>query len=261
MARLRPVARLLTLLPHGPFDVVRQFALFFAAYYGYSLVRGFADEPGVAAAAFDNARGIIDLEQTLGFFVEPTVQAWSSGSGLLIDGASWVYLNAQTTVTVGALVWIYLLRNQSFYFVRNMMLTAMILALVGYILYPTAPPRFFPEWGFVDSVSEFTGVAPSSDGVNAMFNPYAAVPSMHVAFALMIGWSLGRLVRHRFARWFWWAYPVVVTYVIVATGNHFLMDAVLGAATAGLSALVARELARTRPAVWTFGQRAVVQRS
>ena len=257
MARLRPAARLLTLLPQGPFDVLRQFALFFAAYYGYSLVRGFADEPGVAAAAFDNARGIISLEQTLGFFVEPTIQAWSSGSGLLIDGASWVYLNAQTTVTVGALVWIYLMRNQSFYFVRNMMLTAMVVALVGYILYPTAPPRFFPEWGFLDSVSEFTGVEPSSDGVNAMFNPYAAVPSMHVAFALMIGWSLSRLVRGRVARWCWWAYPVVVTYVIVATGNHFLMDAVLGAATAGMSALVARELARTRPAVWTFGQRAV----
>jgi hypothetical protein len=84
---------------------------------------------------------------------------------------------------------------------------------------------------------------------------------MHVAFALMIGWSLAQLVRSRVARWFWWAYPVVVTYVIVATGNHFLMDAVLGAVAAGLSALVARELARTRPAVWTFGQRAVVQRS
>jgi len=262
MARLRPVARLFSLLPHGPFDVVRQFALFFAAYYGYSLVRGFADEPGVATAAFDNGRELISLEQTLGIFVEPTVQAWSSGSGLLIDGASWIYLNAQTTVTVGALVWIYLLRNRSFYFVRNMMMTAMILALVGYILYPTAPPRFFPEWGFVDSVSDFTGVEPSSDGVNAMFNPYAAVPSMHVAFALMIGWSLAQLVRTRVARWFWWAYPVVVTYVIVATGNHFLMDAVLGAAAAGLSALVARELARTRPAVWAFGQQpAVVQRS
>src|SRR3712207_9227557 len=100
MARLRSAAKV---LPHGPVDLVRQFALFFAAYYGYSLVRGFADEPGVAAAAFDNARGIIALEQTLGLFVEPSVQAWSNGSGVLIDGASWVYLNAQTTVTVGAL--------------------------------------------------------------------------------------------------------------------------------------------------------------
>jgi hypothetical protein len=261
MARLRPVARLFRLLPHGPFDVVRQFALFFAAYYAYSLVRGLADEPGVAATAFDNARGIISLERTLGLFVEPSVQTWSMGSGFLIDAASWVYINAQTTVTLAALGWIYLARNRSFYFVRNMMLTAMGIALIGYILYPTAPPRFFPEWGFVDAVSDFAGVEPSSDGVNAMFNPYAAVPSMHVAFALMIGWSLAQLVEPRFVRAFWWAYPALVSYVIVATGNHFVMDAVLGAATAGVSALTARELARARPAVWRFGQQAAVQSS
>ena len=262
MSRLRPRHDgLLRLLPHGPTDAARQVLLFVIAYYAYSLVRGLADEPGAVQTAFDNARGIISAERTLHIFVEPSIQAWSMGSGLLIDAASWIYMNAQTSVTLGALAFIYLRRNESFYFVRNMMMTAMILALVGYILYPTAPPRFFPEWGFLDSVSEFTGVEPASDGVNAMFNPYAAIPSMHVAFALMIGWSLAQLVRTRVARAFWWAYPVVVTYVIVATGNHFLMDAVLGAATAGLSALAARELARTRPAVWTFGQRAVVQRS
>jgi hypothetical protein len=180
----------------------------------------------------------------------------------LIDASSWVYINAQTTVTLAALGWIYLARNRSFYFVRNMMLTAMVIALLGYILYPTAPPRFFPEWGFVDSVSDFTGVEPSTDGVNAMFNPYAAVPSMHVAFAIMIGWSLAQLVDRRVVRGFWWAYPLLVSYVIVATGNHFVMDAVLGAATAGVSVLTARELARARPAVWRFvGQPAAVQSS
>jgi hypothetical protein len=249
---------LMRLLPHGPLDAARQIALFVAAYLGYALVRGLADEPGVAATAFDNARGIIALEQALNIFVEPTVQAWSSGSGLVMDTASWIYINAQTSVTVGALLWIYLFRNQSFYFVRNMMLAAMAVALVGYILFPTAPPRFFPEWGFLDSVSEFTGVEPASDGVNAMFNPYAAIPSMHVAFALMIGGSLAQLVHGRVARTFWWAYPVVVTYVIVATGNHFLLDAVLGAAATALAVATARELARARPAVWRFGTRAAV---
>ncbi|HEX2086178.1 MAG TPA: phosphatase PAP2 family protein [Solirubrobacteraceae bacterium] len=248
-------------LPHGPLDLARQIALFWVAYYAYSLVRGLADDPGVAAAAFDNAREIISLERTLHIFVEPAVQTWSMGSGVLIDSASWVYINAQTSVTLGALAWIYLFRNQSFYFVRNMFMAAMVVALVGYTLYPTAPPRFFPEWGFFDSVSDFTGVEPSTTGVNAMFNPYAAVPSMHVAFALMIGWPLAKLVRGRVARAFWWAYPVLVTYVIVATGNHFVMDAVLGAATAGVSALAARELARARPAVWRFGPRAAVSSS
>ena len=255
VTRARSVYRL---LPHGPLDLARQIVLFWVAYYAYSLVRGIADDPGVAAQAFENARGIIGLEQTLGFFVEPSVQTWSMGSGLLIDGAAWLYLNAQTTVTLAALAWIYLFRNESFYFVRNMFMAAMVVALAGYLIYPTAPPRFFPEWGFSDSVSDFTGIPPTSDGVNAMFNPYAAVPSMHVAFALMIGWPLAKLVKSRYASAFWRAYPFLVTYVIVATGNHFVMDAILGAATAGLSALAARELARARPAAWQFGPRAAV---
>jgi hypothetical protein len=243
----------LRLLPHGPLDAVRQVSLFLVAYYGYSLVRGFADEPGAVQTAFDNARGIISAERALHIFVEPSVQAWTMGSGLLIDGASWVYMNAQTSVTLGALVFIYLRRNESFYFVRNMMMVAMGLALVGYLVYPTAPPRFFPEWGFFDSVSDFAGVQPDSQAVDALFNPYAAVPSMHVAFSLMIGWSLARLVRHRVAAMWWRAYPLLVTYVIVATGNHFLLDAVLGALVAGFAALAAHELGRARPAAWRFG--------
>ena len=239
-------------LPHGPVDAFRQVMLFYLAYYAYSVVRGIADDPTAASTAFDNARGIISLEQTLGFFVEPSIQAWVSGSGFIVDGASWLYLNAQTSITLGALFFIYMWRNPSFYFVRNMMLVSMAIALVGYIVYPTAPPRFFPEWGFFDSVQDFAGVSDDSS-VNELFNPYAAVPSMHVAFALMIGWSLAKLVTNRVLKVLWWAYPVLVTFVIVATANHFLMDAVLGALTAGVAALAARELARTRPAVWHFG--------
>jgi hypothetical protein len=239
-------------LPHGPIDVLRQVLLFVAAYYGYTVVRGFADDPGAAETAFDNARGIISLERALGLFVEPSVQAWATGSGMVIDAASWIYLNAQTSVTLGALVFIYLFRNPSFYFVRNMMMVAMAMALVGYIVYPTAPPRFFPEWGFFDSVSDFAGVESDSAAVDALFNPYAAIPSMHVAFALMVGWSLARLVHHPLARAWWWAYPFVVTFVIVVTANHFVLDAVLGALVAALAALSARSLARARPAAWRF---------
>lgn len=245
---------MLAMLPHGPLDAVRQLLLFYACYHAYSIVRGLADDPGAAQTAFDNARGIIHLEQTLSIFVEPAIQAWAMSSGLLIDGASWIYVNAQTSVTVGALVFIYLRRNRSFYFVRNMMIVAMCLALVGYIAYPTAPPRFFPEWGFFDSVSAFAGVEPDSTTVDALFNPYAAIPSMHVAFALMIGLSMARLVTQPFLRLAWRAYPLLVTFVIVATANHFLMDAILGALVAGLAALAARELGRARPAAWEFGR-------
>jgi hypothetical protein len=242
-------------LPQGWLDVARQVGLFALAYFAYGIARGVV--AGSASAAFQHARELIGAERALHVFVEPQVQAWASGSRLLMDLSSWLYLNAQTTVTVGALVYLYLRHNRSFYFVRNMLMIAMVIALVGYAAFPTAPPRFMPEWGFVDSVGDSTGVhlntTHSGSGLAAMLtNLYAAVPSMHVAFALIIAWPLARLVHWRPARLLWALYPFVVAFVIVATANHFFLDALLGALTAGLSAYGARWLARARPAVWRF---------
>ncbi|HEX8156348.1 MAG TPA: phosphatase PAP2 family protein [Solirubrobacteraceae bacterium] len=241
------------LLPHGPLDVVRQLLLFVAAYELYNLTRGLVNHPEEATIAFQNARDLIGIERALNVFVEPSLQAFIADRGWLLDGSSWMYINAQTSVTIGALLWLYLYRNQSFYFVRNMFLIAFGLALVGYTVFPTAPPRFFPEWGFFDAVSDFTGVPQDSVTIGKLFNPYAAVPSMHVGFALMISIPLARLVRRRPLKIFWAIYPLVVVFVIVATANHFLADAVLGAAAAGLGALGARWMARARPDAWAFG--------
>lgn len=239
-------------LPHGPLDVVRQVLLFMAAYQLYRLVRGLADDPGSANAAFSNARDLIHIEQALNIFVEPSMQAFASGQSWLLDGASWMYINAQTSITLGALAWLYLFRNESFYFVRNMFLVAFGLALIGYTVFPTAPPRFFPEWGFFDAVADFTGVAQDSVTINELFNPYAAVPSMHVGFALMISVPLARLARWQALKAFWAIYPLIVVFVIVVTANHFIADAILGALAAGLGALAAHALARMRPGVWSF---------
>jgi membrane-associated phospholipid phosphatase len=240
------------ILPQGWLDVARQVALFGAAYLAYGLARGLVS--GSPTEAFTHARELIGVERTLHMFVEPSVQAWASGSRLLMGVMSWLYLNAQTTVTVGALVYLYLRHNRSFYFVRNMLMISMVLALVGYAVFPTAPPRFMPEWGFIDSVSDFTGVRLTHESatMSTLFNPYAAVPSMHVAFALSIGWPLARLVRWRAARVLWFVYPFLVAFVIVATANHFIVDALLGALTAAASAYGARWLARARPAAWRF---------
>jgi hypothetical protein len=239
-------------LPRGWLDVLRQVALFAAAYLAYRLVRGLVE--GDANAAFAHARDVISLELSLHVFVEPSIQAWASGSRTLMDFLSWLYVNAQTTVTVSALVYLYLRHNRSFYFVRNMFVIAMFVALVGYTVFPTAPPRFMPEWGFIDSVANVTGVHVNhaSAALSALVNPYAAVPSMHVCFALMIGWPLARLARHRVVKVMWFLYPFLMAFVIIATANHFIFDAILGALTAGLAAYGASWLARARPAVWRF---------
>ncbi|MDP2712457.1 MAG: phosphatase PAP2 family protein [Solirubrobacteraceae bacterium] len=240
------------LLPNGPLDLARQVLLFMVAYQLYRLTRGLANNPEAATAAFANARSLIDVEQALNIFIEPSVQAFASSQQWLIDGASWMYINAQTSITLGALVWLYLFRNESFYFVRNMFLVAFGVALIGYTVFPTAPPRFFPEWGFFDAVSDFTGVRQDSVTINQLFNPYAAVPSMHVGFALMISIPLARLVRWRALKVFWYAYPLLVVFVIVVTANHFIADALLGAVAAGIGALAARAMAKARPHAWKF---------
>jgi hypothetical protein len=258
-------ARLLQarVLPQGWLDVLRQVSLFIAVYFAYELVRGLVEGKGAATAAFQHARELISIERTLHLFVEPSVQAWASGSHLVMGAASWLYVNAQGSVTIAALLYLYVRHNRNFYFVRNMFMIAMGLALVGYIVFPTAPPRFLPEWGFIDTVSDFTpvNVSDSSASMSALFNPYAAVPSMHVAFALMIGWSLARLARHSAVRVLWLTYPFLITFVIVVTANHFILDALLGALTAAIAASGAICLARVRPAAWSFSSAPRAQRA
>jgi len=239
-------------LPRGWLDVIRQIAMFMAAYLLYELVRGLVGVGGYKP--FGDATRIINFERTLHVFIEPNIQAWvQAHTHWLLDIADWTYLNAHVAVTIAALAFIYLRRNDSFYFVRNMFMIAMAIALVGYALYPTAPPRLMPQWGFTDAIAQFTGVRMEDGPGSALLNAYAAVPSMHVCFALMIGWPMSRLVRHRAVRILWLVYPLFITFVVVATGNHYFTDVFLGALTAGISALLAKQLlARARPDVWTF---------
>jgi membrane-associated phospholipid phosphatase len=240
-------------LPHGWLDALRQISLFAAAYVLYRLVRGLV-ETHYGAVAFAHARDLIAIERGLHVFVEPSIQAWASGSHVVMVLASWLYVNAQTTITFSALLYLYLRHNRNFYFVRNMFMIAMAIALVAYTVFPTAPPRFMPEWGFIDTVSDVTGMHISHASASSMslFNPYAAVPSMHVAFALMVGWPLARLSRIRVVKALWLLYPFLMAFVIVVTANHFIVDAFLGALTAGVSAFGATRLARIRPNSWRF---------
>ncbi|MGH2876733.1 MAG: phosphatase PAP2 family protein [Solirubrobacteraceae bacterium] len=243
-------------LPHGWPDLIRQVSLFVLAYGLYELVRGVVDGNDVVRASW-NATRVIDLERTLHVFVEPRVQAWALQSRWLIDLADAIYLNAHTVVTVGALAFVYMRRNDSFYFVRNTFMIAMGIALVGYALYPTAPPRLMPQWGFVDTVQQFTGIRVQYGPGSELLNLYAAIPSMHVCFALLVAWPMTRLVRRRAVRIAWGLYPLLIGWVVIATGNHYLTDVLLGALTAGLSALAAKQLlARARPDVWAFEQAA-----
>jgi PAP2 superfamily protein len=243
-------------LPHGWRDLILQLGLFFFAYEGYQLVRGLVD--GKTALAYANAGHVVDLERSLGTFFEPGLQQSLLGHAWLIDGANWMYINSHFVVTTTFLAWLYLFRNRHFAFVRNMFLVAMGLALVGYVLFPTAPPRLLPGDGFTDTIAAFTNLAADGHAASLLINKYAAVPSMHCGFALMVAGTMITIVRNPIGRVLWALYPLVIFGVVVVTGNHFWFDGFVGALVAGVSALVAhRLLARFRPEEWSFRRRDV----
>jgi membrane-associated phospholipid phosphatase len=238
-------------LPKGWGDAGRQLGLFVLADLCYETVRGVAE--GRTSVAFSNAETIIDAERATGTYFEPGLQASLLDDRLIIDAANWAYMNTHFVITTAFLVWLYLFRNEAFYFVRNMFLVAMALALVGYAAFPTAPPRLLPEEGFVDTINAFAGVGHDSALVKLFVNPYAAVPSMHVAFALMIAVPGALICRNLLARGLWVLYPLLVVAVVVVTANHFWLDAAAGALVAGLAALTARTvLARVGPGAWSW---------
>jgi membrane-associated phospholipid phosphatase len=241
-------------LPKGWPDALWQLGLFALADLCYETVRGIAE--GNSAVAFDNARTIVDFEQGTGLFFERGFQEWVMNQRLLVDFANFMYVNSHFVITTVFLVWLYLRHNKHFYFVRNMFMVAMALALVGYLAMPTAPPRFLPELGFVDTIAYYADVRHDSAFVTLFFNPYAAVPSMHVAFALMLAVPTIRLVRRKVFKALWAVYPLVVAMVVIATGNHWWFDTAAGALVALVAALVAfAVLSRLRPTAWAWQPR------
>jgi len=246
----RAVDRIGGRLPHGWSDLFRQLGLFLGADLAYDVVRGVAD--GKTEAAFAHGQQIIDFERSTGTFFEPSLQRMILPVHALVWFANQVYMNSQFVITIGFLTWLYLFRNEFFYFVRNMFIAAMALALVGYALYPTAPPRLFPEYGLVDTITDFSNVNHDSALVKVFVNPYAAMPSMHCAFALMVGVTGAWVTRHRWSKLFWAFWPMLVIWVVIVTANHYWLDAAAGILVAVASGLIAWQLARMRPEAWSL---------
>lgn len=237
------------LLPRGPLDLIVQLAVIAAAYYAWRYARGAVE--GDMTASFAHARDLIDAERAIGTLIEPSVQHWAIDAGWPAELARWGYANLHFKGSCIALAVIYFGWRRSYGFVRNMAIAAMAISVLGYALYPTAPPRFLPELG-LDGSAAVTGNNPylSMPG-DPLFNPFAAVPSMHVGLSMIFAWSLALLVRPRPLKAALFAYPLLMTYVVVASGNHFWLDAALGAAVAAAALGVAFLLARVHPD-WSF---------
>jgi len=213
-------------LPRGWTDLGRQLAIWFGFLAAYQGARGLADRD--TPRAFQNGLHVIDFERHSHALFELTLQRLVDGSRLLAMLASWTYWNSEFTVVGLALLWVYLRRNEAFVRFRNTILFANVLGLLGYVLLPTAPPRMFPDLGFADTLADYGGLNHGSGLVEVVSNPYAAMPSLHAADALIVGLVLFSVCRTRFLKPLWLLWPAWVWFSVMATGNHFWLDVVAG---------------------------------
>jgi hypothetical protein len=201
----------------------RQLALFGAAYLVYNLARWiFA---GDLAPAREHARWIVELERGAGVAVEGSVQ-----HALDTGAASWllsnVYLAAQFVVVPGGLIWFYRRRPQVYRGLRNTLLATWLIAVPIFALFPVAPPRL-AGMGIVDTVSEQAGVALTGRST-IFYNQLAAVPSLHVGFAVAVGVAFAVALRWRWAKVLALLWGPLVSVSVVATGNHYFFDIAAG---------------------------------
>lgn len=239
-------------LPRGLLDLLLQIAIVLVIYETYRFTRGLIDDPLSEQVAFRNAEWIIDAQRALRIDIEVPVQRFAERVDGLSSLSSFLYINVQTTVTFAVMAYIYVRFTSSFGFVRNAFVATWAIALIGFVLVPTAPPRLIPGLGLKDSVSAFTGVDPSDRQLQQFYNPYAAMPSLHCGIATLVGGSLAVLSRTRPARIAWSLYPLMVVFVVMATGNHYLLDAIAGILVALAGVGIAWALGRLRPGAWAL---------
>ena len=210
-----------------------------ALYATYEAVRGAGDTN--LTVARDHTSDIVSLERALHVFSERTVQEWSHGVPYLPALLGLAYMSLHFGATALTVRWVYRERRDAFPLVRTTLIASTAIALAGYVLYPAAPPRL-AGLGFSDTVTKHTGLNLSSDMLGSFYNPVAAVPSLHVGYALIVGATVFALARRRWVRLLGALYPAFMLFDVVATGNHFWFDAAAGAAVVLAGWWIARTL-------------------
>jgi membrane-associated phospholipid phosphatase len=227
-------------LPRGWAHLAFQFVIWIGFYVAYQVARGAADRS--VTDAFHNGEWILRQQQALGALFEPAVQRFVDGSSVLVLLTSYTYWLSQFAVVGATLLWIYFKHQERFAGFRNWLIVANLVGLVGYILVPTAPPRMFPEWGFVDTLGQFSSINHDSGLISFASNPYAAMPSLHSMDALIVGIVMFGVVRSKPAKALWLAWPAWVGFAVISTGNHYWLDVVAGFVLALVTGWVLRRV-------------------
>ena len=225
------------MLPRGWRDFGLQLVIWFGFYFSYLGVRHLTDRDPTKALV--NGLKVISFEQHFSHHLfELTVERIADSSSLLLTAAAWTYWNSEFTVIGLALLWVYLRRHERFIRFRNTILLANLIGLLGFWLMPTAPPWMFPGHGFVDGVNH------SSALLQTLANPYAAMPSLHAADALIVAWILVSTSRTWWAKALWALWPLWVWFCVIATANHYVLDVLAGIGVAVVALLTTSQAPR-----------------
>jgi len=210
------------------FSLRREVTLGLSVYALYLVVARLVLRRSGRARARRNAERIVALEARMGVHVEPAVQRTLLRYPRLVHGLNLGYGLFNVTLTVGWLVLLYRRRDGGYHRFRRMCVLAHVGAQPAFFLLPTAPPRVLD--GFVDTLSEVSGLDLEHPRLVRFYNPIAAMPSLHVAFAVVTGAEIAERTDSLLVRSVARAYAPIVATVVAGTGNHYVLDAVAGAA-------------------------------
>jgi len=215
-----------------------------AFYFIYSVIRN--SNQGGESEAFAHARQVIHLQRWTGLYHEETFQDWALHFRPLIVACNYFYGSFHFVVTLGAAVFLFLRFPDDYPRFRNALALTTVIALIGFITFPLMPPRLLPEsYGFVDTLAKYpTFWSFNSGAMSKLSNQYAAMPSVHVAWALWCTLAFVPRVRTRSVKALAIAYPILTVVVIVLTANHYLLDALGGLAILAIGYAGARVLTR-----------------
>lgn len=198
-----------------------------------------------AELALRHAHDLTDIEMNLGIFQEHAAQQAIIDNRLAVKFFNFVYfwLDFPLIAVLGLLM--YWKRRQQYTFTRDAILASGAFALVCYYAFPVAPPRLVPDLGIIDSLQAFNNLSYQAQSTSFFVNPYAAMPSLHVGWAVLlaigVGWAFG---SRRPVLLLCVVHPLTQWVSTVVTGNHFILDGVGGLVAAGFGVAVAYSLQR-----------------
>lgn len=207
-------------------DGIAECGLMVALFLMYYVTRGVA--AGKEAVAFGHAREVMHLEQQIGLFREIALQTEILTAPTVVRLLNFVYAYTHLAVLIVFAIWVFTLHHDRYQEIRNTFLVILGTGLAIYILFPLAPPRLFPYTGFVDTLKLYSGINYDQQSIAMLYNPFAAMPSLHVGFALFTGIGIIKVGRRKIHWIIGIGYPLLMATAVIGTANHYILDVIVG---------------------------------